>query len=115
MNTEIVSALPRIYYQEQRQLERANMPQKPEVPPGQTVRYDPFSRSWRFYTPKQPKYRVQMDTDELVYLTRRMENARLDEKRFTRVAKFSRARLAQAEAEACQKTIDQLVAARGAQ
>lgn len=118
-----LTALPDIYYRETQAQEAQDKaqearPKPPELKQGQVAKYNPLSRSWRIYEPKQPKYRVVQDTDEAVYLARREANARIEEARCKRVAqsmigkskpnaaKFdNRAQVARAEADACARTL----------
>lgn len=119
-----MTALPQIFFRE-KQTEEAKpeatkeRPKPPELAPGQTAKFDPFNRAWRVYTPKQPKYRVVFDTDEIVYLERRYHNAQLTEARNELLAmrpkttpknakKYqTRARIARAEADACASAINE--------
>ena len=120
-----LTALPDIYYRET-QADEAKaksaeaVPKPPELKPGQTAKFDPFNRQWRVYTPKQPKYRVVFDTDEIVYLERREHNARLTQSRNELLAikvgpghkkerKYhNRAQVDKAEADACARTIQEV-------
>jgi len=111
-----LTALPAIYYRERLAAGR-DIPEPPKVGPGQTLKFNPLDRRWRIYTPKQPKYRVVFDTDELVYLERRFQNAQLEEARNELLlmkkgkAKYSvRAKVARAEADACARTINEIKA-----
>jgi len=122
-----LTALPAIYYRERLAAGR-DIPEPPKAGPGQTLKFNPLDRRWRIYTPKQPKYRVVFDTDELVYLERRFQNAQLEEARndmraiklsarkpgpktFAKVAGFeARAKVARAEADACARTINEIKA-----
>lgn len=120
-----MTALPSIYFREKQAEEakekaeaKADIPKPPELKPGQKAKFNPLDRRWRIYTPKQPKYRVVFDTDEVVYLERRFRNAQLTEARNELQAmkhpgkkKYQvRAQVARAEADACAQTLNEIKA-----